>query len=186
MNKISIRNSKYAIRGLLDLIEYVNINSIIKTKDMTMVEVGSYVGDSTKVFAENFKTVISIDPYLNGYDDGDASSYTVPMKDVENQFLELCKEYSNITKLKLTSKAGASTFIEDHIFDLVYIDGNHKSEYVKEDLLLWIPKIKDNCWIGGHDYGNKNAPEVAGVIDSYLGKPDQIFKDTSWIKRIFI
>jgi hypothetical protein len=183
IKKISIRNSKYAKIGLIDLINYINKNSPIKTLEMTMVEIGSYVGDSTEIFSKSFKHVISIDPYENGYDNNDASSYTIAMVEVEKQFLELCKICPNITKLKMTSEEGAHFFVEDHIFDFVYVDGNHKDKFVEQDTKLWLPKIKRKGWIGGHDYNNKNAPEVKNAVDKILGSPDRLFLDTSWIKR---
>jgi predicted O-methyltransferase YrrM len=52
--------------GLLDLINY--ISTITNTKDLTIIEIGSYIGESTMVFGDNFKNVISIDPFIE-YDD---------------------------------------------------------------------------------------------------------------------
>jgi hypothetical protein len=38
------------------------------------------------------------------------------------------------------------------IVDFVYIDGNHKYDYVKRDLELYYPLVKSSGVIGGHDF----------------------------------
>lgn len=183
-NLISIRNAKFAKLGLIDLINYINLNSEISVKEQTMLEVGCYVGDSTKIFCKNFKEITSVDPFVNGYDDNDASSYTHPMSIIEKQFRETVIEvYPNTHLLKMKSIEASKLFV-DNQFHFVYLDGNHTKEALTEDLTNWLPKVKEGFFIGGHDYNNKVAPEVKGVVDSMLGKPDQLFKDTSWIKRI--
>ena len=52
--------------GLEDMISWINNNT--PTKDLVLLEIGSYVGESTVMFAENFKQVISIDPFVDNYD----------------------------------------------------------------------------------------------------------------------
>lgn len=42
---------------------------------------------------------------------------------------------------------------EDSYFDWIYVDGNHLYEYVKQDLELYYPKVKDGGYIAGDDYG---------------------------------
>lgn len=171
---ISIRNAKHAKSGLRDLINYIG-----DAKDMIMLEVGSYVGDSTEIFAQNFKQVYAVDPWENGYDDNDAASYQHDMSVIEAQFDELCEKYSNITKLKMCSLEAVELFADGN-FDFVYIDGIHQYEAVKEDIRAWLPKT--NKWIGGHDYQKR----FQGTIDAVneFRKPDKIFNDTSWVIKL--
>jgi hypothetical protein len=177
LNNICIRNAKYALTGLKDMIDYINDHSDIPTEAMTMVEIGSYVGDSTRIFAQNFGQVFSVDPYKNGYDPSDTSSYKHPMNEVFAQFKrEILDKFKNVTHLKNTSKEAAKVIVSHS--DFVYIDGNHQLKAVEEDINLWLPKIKKGGWIGGHDYNRVNS-----VVDKLI-KPDMTFNDTSWIKRI--
>lgn len=46
----------------------------------------------------------------------------------------------------------ASKLFADGSLDFVYIDANHKYEYVKEDIELWWPKLKSGGMLSGHDY----------------------------------
>jgi Methyltransferase domain len=41
----------------------------------------------------------------------------------------------------------------DNYFDWIYIDGNHQYEFVKQDLEMFLPKVKFNGLVAGDDYG---------------------------------
>lgn len=176
MDKISIRNAKFAKTGLQDL-----INHIGDCSDMIMVEIGSYVGDSTGIFAKSFKAIHAVDPWVNGYDNDDAASYQHDMNIIEAQFDELCKEHTNIIKIKEASDQAVHHF-GDGSLDFVYIDGLHTYSGVKRDLELWIPKVKKGGWLGGHDY-QKRFPGTIKAVKEFV-QPDCFFMDTSWIKKL--
>lgn len=59
---------------------------------------------------------------------------------------------------------------EDSYFDWIYIDGNHLYEYVKQDLELYYPKVKDGGYIAGDDYGILGWWEngVQRAVDEFL------------------
>ena len=79
------------------------------------------------------------------------------------------------TQVRLHSTEAASQ-IEDESLDFVYIDGNHKYQYVKQDLEAWLPKVRQGGIIGGHDYLNtewNSIPETApNGIDKYIYSSD--------------
>jgi hypothetical protein len=56
--------------------------------------------------------------------------------------------------LRMTSKEAAE-HIPDGSLDFCFIDGNHAYEYVKEDIQLYLPKVKKGGLFGGHDYNLK-------------------------------
>ena len=67
---------------------------------------------------------------------------------------QVTKKFANdprVTILKQYSNKAASQF-PDNYFDWIYIDGNHAYEAVKDDLAVWLPKIKTGGFITGHDY----------------------------------
>jgi hypothetical protein len=49
---------------------------------------------------------------------------------------------------------------DDSYFDWIYVDGNHLYEYVKQDLELYFPKVKNGGYLTGDDYG------VSGLWDN--------------------
>ena len=166
--------------GLLDLIKELGDNS-----DKTMIEIGSFVGESTVLFAQSFKKVIAIDPFLADYDPKDPTSYLFEFKNVYDTYLDRTSPYSNIQTLTMTSDAAADILNEDY-FDFIYLDGLHTYEGVKTDIKNYLPMVKKGGVIGGHDYTNK-LPHLVGVYDAVnemFGAPDKVYKDNSWIKYI--
>jgi hypothetical protein len=78
------------------------------------------------------------------------------------EFNKNLKQYKNrIITLKMYSKE-ASRHIPDGSLDFCFIDGNHIYEYVKEDIELYLPKVKKGGLLGGHDYGHN----VGGVKEA--------------------
>lgn len=164
---------------LLELIKY--INQFSNTAEMDMIEIGSYAGESTEIFAKHFKNVISVDPFLNGYDLTDAACHHMDLTDVYFLFLEKIKTIDNITHLKYTSDEGFLK-LNDRKFDFVYIDGLHTYEQVKKDILNFKQLIKSGGFIGGHDY-HPGWDGVVKSVDETVGL-DKLFDDGSWIKKL--
>lgn len=169
-------------QGLKDLC--IAIDERIGGK-ITLVEIGSFMGESAEIFVEEFPNakIFCIDPWLAGYDEKDSAS-SFDFADVEQQFDLRTKRFENIFKIK-----GFSTDYFKNC-DVVYIDGLHTYEGVKADILHWFPQTKKV--ICGHDYYTdpeilKVHPHIEGVrkaVDEILGEPDLIFKDSSWLKWI--
>lgn len=166
-------------QGLLDMIDELG-----DTSDKEMIEIGSFIGESTVIFAKHFKHVLAIDPFLSGYDIDDPTSY-MDFNSVYNDFQEtVSEEKDKISVLKMKSDE-AVAFI-DKKYDFIYIDGLHTYDGVRHDIINYLPFIKPGGWIGGHDY-TQEIPRLAGVFDAVneiFGKPDKVFKDNSWIKHI--
>ena len=174
-----MRTEFIMIKGLYDLIEY--INEVSPTKEMKMVEIGSYLGESTLVFADHFKEIITIDPFLDNYDPNDETCQHAPLSVVHEQFLLNIEGKNNIKHIqKLSDDAIAE--LKDQSFDFIYIDGLHTYDQIKKDIENYLPLVKKGGFIAGHDY----HPNHQGVIDGIneMLKIDQTFSDTSWIKRV--
>jgi predicted O-methyltransferase YrrM len=178
-NLFEMRDEIYT-QGLIDLINYIKKH--VKTEEMSMIEIGSYAGESTKIFSENFKSVISIDPFISNYDPNDVTCNFTPLEEVYNVFTEVLNKHSNIKHIRMTSDDAINELIGEK-FDFVYIDGLHTYEQIKKDINNYIPLLKNNCFIGGHDY-DLNWYGVVKGINEVLGEPDLIFRDNSWIKKI--
>jgi hypothetical protein len=61
-------------------------------------------------------------------------------------------EYPQVVWLRKTSETAIREFQNEEPFDFIYIDGNHTFEFVKKDITLYYPLIRNNGLIGGHDY----------------------------------
>jgi len=73
--------------------------------------------------------------------------------------------------------------VTDVKFDLVFIDADHSYESVKEDIEVWLPRVKKGGYLSGHDYG----PPWEGVIKAVdeLGNFTRGIHDTStWFYKV--
>ena len=173
----SIMRDQNSSEGLLDMIKELG-----ETNDKTMIEIGSFIGESTVIFATHFKHVSAIDPFQSDYDPEDPTS--------KFNFDEVFEEYTRrveskkekVTTYKLTSNDALSV-LHGEKFDFIYIDGIHQYENVYEDIMNYLPLVKEGGIIGGHDYGGP-WKGVQQAVDQVFGKPDKVFKDTSWIKQL--
>jgi hypothetical protein len=89
--------------------------------------------------------------------------------------------------LRATSLEGASG-VPDGYLDFVYIDGNHKFDYLVADLAAWSPKVRAGGLICGHDYCDPKQKHrayfhvkqaVNGWVDSYRISPWFIWRADS-------
>lgn len=184
MEIITQRNADNS-QGLIDLIEHVcgEIQQHKKKEktELVMIEVGSYSGESADIFCSTgkVKTIWCIDPWIGGYDSGDAASST-NMNLVESKFDEMAKKHEGVVR---KFKGTLQDFVEWHpdiSADLIYIDANHQYEFVKKDIQT-AKKMKVD-FISGHDW----HIVWQGVIDAVseeLGQPDSIFQDNSWVVK---
>ncbi len=152
--------------------------------NLAVVELGSYTGESTVIFAnsDKIKTVYAVDPWK----DGEVCEYVTfkNMNIVEQMFDERTANNTKITKMK---KTGEEALSEIEAADVVYIDAIHTYEAVKKDISMWFDKVKNGGYIGGHDYQEK-FPGVVKAVDEFckekkLGSP-QKFIDNSWLVRV--
>jgi predicted O-methyltransferase YrrM len=149
--------------GLYDL-----INDNI-TKDSVVVEIGSYSGVSSELFALFCKRLYCVDIWQD---------YAEP---AEKTFDELVIKYNNIVKIKSTSHHAVKIF-PDNSIDLIYIDANHSYEAAKNDILSWMIKIKSNGIISGHDYNWRSVRKAVNEI--FYNKDIKTYKDNSWLVKL--
>lgn len=154
-----------------------DLHTLIKkylNSETIMVEIGSFAGTSSELFALFVKHIYCVDPYLP-YKEMDNKIYIA-----EQEFDTLLSKYNNITKVKKTSELASHDF-EDRSLDFIYIDGAHDYDNVYKDIQLWLPKVKSGGFIGGHDHYNHDVRKA--ISDSNL-KVIETFKESSWITTV--
>jgi predicted O-methyltransferase YrrM len=179
-DKLYVMRDELNTSGLMSLIEH--LNTLSDTKSMTMIEIGAYRGESTKIFSKHFKSVITIDPFINDYDKNDITCTYMDLTNVYYKFLENISDCDNITLIRKTSD-DAIEELKNTMVDFVYIDGLHTYDQVKKDILNYSKLINKTGYIGGHDY-HPNWDGVVKAINKYIRVPDKTFIDSSWICKI--
>jgi hypothetical protein len=159
--------------GILELAQEFSNNIV-------MAEIGCYAGESTVLFFKSgkIKQLYAIDPWKSGYDKNLPASQS-DFALVEKLFDDRVKGI-NVIKLKMTMEEAFNLLPE---LDAIYIDGDHRYDFVLKDIELSLKKIKISGIICGHDY-NKIDFGVMQAVNKIFGKPDKIFSDTSWMVRV--
>ena len=168
------RRSRVGMWQLDKMIDHINKHSDVSK--LTLLEVGSWAGDSAYVFAKRFKFVVCVDPWKPSKCQW-SIDYDVKLAEIEfDKLLTIC---SNIAKTKCRIEEISHIF-GDKSIDVVYIDGEHDYKSVKRDIECMLPKCKS--FICGHDYYD-NFPDLIKAVDE-IKKPDMIFEDTSWLIKL--
>lgn len=146
-----------------------------------MLEIGSHMGESTMMFAAShlFYEIHCIDPF-EGHEQFNVDN-NYDWNFVEEQFKINTRFFNNINLHKNYSYNIVDKF-SDEYFDFIYIDASHRYEDVKRDIESYLPKLKKDGIISGHDYHEERWPGVTNAVNEILGEPDQVYWDTSWIK----
>jgi len=169
-------------QGLSDLCVY--IKNKLPSSNLNIIEIGSYCGASTEIFATHFpnSTINSVDPwemYVEDCSTYDLNQQALELKEAEQIFDKLILKYPNIIKNK-TSSVEFSKTIKEETVDFIYIDGNHQYSSVIEDLRTWYPKIKKGGMMCGHDGSWESVGKALLEFFNYKS-PIAYFMDSSWI-----
>lgn len=123
-----------------------------------MVEVGVWLGKSLCYLAELCEergrqdiTLFGIDTWLGCEQCQDER--IVALEGDEDELFEIAKEnldFPNVQLFRVNSLEGAALF-DPGTLDLVFLDGNHRYNAVKADIIAWLPKVKDGGTLAGHD-----------------------------------
>lgn len=149
--------------GLDDMCKkYINENS-------NVLEIGSNNGVSTSLFAYYAKSVVSVDVNCS------------------SRLMDVTNKYGNIV-IKTGMSVDEIPLLEDHYFDLIYIDADHSYKSVCQDIAVSIKKLKKGGILSGHDYCGVYHPQVFQAIQDHLRigifNILEVYKDTSWNVRI--
>lgn len=149
--------------------------AIQATKYKKIIEVGSWLGKSTRALADNIKDgiVVAVDHWKGSegerdtfhqgasWGEGDWAYYTFMQNNYQHVFA------GTILPLRMHSR-NAAALLKQKGFkaDLIFLDGGHTEPEVEEDIKLWMPLLKDGGILCGHDYYFENAwPGVKAAVD---------------------
>lgn len=167
--------------GMFQMIEFLELH-IPHQEHTEMIEIGSYMGESTMMFASVnlFDKIHAIEPFEGEEEFNDLFDYG--WEEVKNEYLLNTRYWDNIQLWEDYSYNVVDEFKESSV-DFIYVDGSHEYEDVKRDLELYLPKVKPGGFIAGHDY-MEYFDGVQKAVFEVVGEPEKIFRDYSWIKKI--
>lgn len=122
----------------------------------TIVEIGVYDGRNAMCLRNLFPDahLYLVDPWIL-YEDYAQKGMPISheAQDYEKAYQTVCENFKNDLKttiLRMNSVEAAKE-VPDQL-DLVFIDGNHEYDYVKEDIEAWEGKVRPGGILSGHDY----------------------------------
>ncbi len=166
--------------GLVELT--IKLSQLLEFEDNKMIEIGSYMGESTHIFGSCglFTEINCIEPFSGTENFNDKNNHT--WEEVWEEYDTNTRQFKDIVKLhedysydeKVLSK------FNDDEYDFIYVDGNHSFESTRQDFELYIPKIKSNGVLGGHDY--QQGFGVDDALEEICDPSNLIlFRDSSWL-----
>jgi len=130
------------------------------TNDMVFVEVGAFVGGTVCHLGQRLnelgKTpkIFAIDNWVCSEVSPESLEFIGTDKDFLKAFQDNMERTTTahlVTTLKGDSIELAATF-EDNSIDFLFLDGLHQHPYNENEIKAWLPKMKADSTIAGHDY----------------------------------
>lgn len=151
----------------------------------TIVEVGSWMGQSTQAWSLNTQArIFAIDlwAWMPKTYEGPGAGAVDLKGDAYTQFLGFTRHLTNVTPLRRESSGGEW----DHgLVDLVFIDAMHQNPWVAQDIAYWETKVKPDGILCGDDYSDyfPAVVEESRKLASRLGVPLETPGWKMWIVR---
>jgi Protein of unknown function DUF115/Methyltransferase domain len=88
--------------------------------------------------------------------------------------LEVTRFAGDRAQMIRASSVEAAQRVPDGSLDFVFIDADHSYAGCKADIQAWLPKLKPNGFISGHDYDHPEYPDfgVKRAVDEIFGVPE--------------
>ena len=150
-------------------------------------EIGVYRGRLLRYLHDTCFSLIeeywAIDPWATmGKEHGRYHKFSA--KDWHNLYRSACElmaHWPSLHVARLSSRDAALLFNKPH-FDLVYIDALHTYEACLFDINVWLPKVKKNGFIGGHDYTPEKGVFRA-VNEKFRPEQIEVGSNMAWFVR---
>jgi hypothetical protein len=153
----------------------------------TFVELGCFKGKSTSFIgveihkqqrAIEFFSFDSFEGATNSTDKNEVKAYNGILNIQETCRKNIEPIGNKVRVIKSLSHEAADLF-DDGSVDCIFIDAGHSYEAVKADIEAWLPKMKPNGIMAGHDY---NAWEgVNKAVTEIFGTPHKVENDCWFI-----
>jgi hypothetical protein len=139
-------------------------------KNLVGAEIGVYQGKNALDMLKNLdiKKLYLVDPFV-GYDDASQLHTDLVVKAKETS-IDLLEKYKNKEWCFIPSYE----FKPKERLDFVYIDADHRPEYVYRDMEHCYQFIKKGGMLGGHDWDNNEYWDVQGAVKKFAGENNLI------------
>jgi Methyltransferase domain len=183
MNSIQPDISKAQnIPGWMSVQELLWLGNKARNCDV-IIEIGSYYGRSTRALCDNCPGVVySIDPFKGPFFYNDGSIEYVVGDDTLAQFKENLKDHFDSGKI-IQCRYTMNDFVGPLKANLIFIDGDHRYKFVRNDIERSLFHLANNGIISGHDYNVSMWPGVTEAVNEAFDCNVNTH-DTIWWRRL--
>ena len=168
-----------------DYLNYLCTANAVDVK--SIVEIGTWDGENAvglrKCFPDAYLYLVDpYQPFPSYLENGGPMSENPEA--FKAAYKTVCKQFENdpkTTMIKHTSLEGAS-LVPNNI-DLIFIDGDHSYEHVKQDILTWRPKVRPGGLLTGHDY-SLLLPDLMKAVNEIFPNQFIVGRDMVWATMI--
>lgn len=179
------------LKALAEIVRQLGVKNAENIHPIEIVEVGSWVGESACAILQGLEMarakgyVYCIDHWQGNASDwlGDVVE-KYGSENVQKMFMDNLKQ--DIGNGSIRAIKGHSLDVADQIqansqqVDLVFIDAGHTYEEVKADIEAWLPIVKQNGVLCGHDYCDA-FPGVIQAVSERFGGEVKLVGSSVWM-----
>lgn len=157
----------------------------------TVVEVGVWKGDfSQELLSQNPGTLHLVDPWKT-FKLGNSRWYSIDQEKMDKIYLDVVARFKDEPRIEIHRVSSLEVKFPTPI-DLVYVDGDHSYEAVKNDIEHWWPMIKTGGWLTGDDWNwkDKDDPTRQGpkpAVNEFIlkhGLKVNLGNNQWWIQKV--
>lgn len=151
---------------------------VLKEEDrpINYLEIGVFSGQNVISVAKSFakhpdSKLYCVDPWTD-YDE--YPEYKGIINNVYNEFIKNMNNEGIMNKLSIHRDFSQNVVpkFEDEFFDIAYIDGNHETEFVYNDGVMTLPKVKSGGYIIFDDY---DWPQTRIGVNKFITEHQSFF-----------
>ena len=147
------------------------------------LEVGAWKGKSWSCVALSLpmdSTIIAVDTFRG--EDLEPLKYVQEHGPVMSDFIRVHEEVRAMrpdlkTSILTMRSVDAAQFVIDGSCDGIFIDGDHRTGAVLDDIRAWLPKLKPGGLLCGHD---ADDPNVMAALKGFSFACDQSVRGSIW------
>jgi predicted O-methyltransferase YrrM len=153
----------------------------------TFVELGCYKGKSTSFIGVeinkqkrdiNFFAIDSFEGATNSTDLNEVKAYE-GISEIEESYTYNIAKIGNKIKTIVSLSHEAAQYFDANSVDVIFIDAGHSYDAVIKDIKAWLPKMKPNGIMAGHDYTAWEG--VNQAVTEKFGTPHKVENDCWFI-----
>lgn len=155
--RAQIRLGWKTLRASVDPLHPV-LKEVASQKAITVLEIGARWGDSVRYIALHFpvQRYVAIDPFKS-YDGYKGHNFNDVLQGAEDEIYQKTLAVGRDClgdrfELIRAFSAEVADRIDGESVDFVFIDGNHRFQFVLDDLRNYWPKVAPGGYLCGHDY----------------------------------